>query len=109
MASTDAVNWQQQAHQFLLAGDYSQAANLYEQAIASEPNNQSHYWHLGLMLLLQEKEAEAQMTWFSAMAAADTDQIDLWTEELIQVLQTEAERRETISDYSVAWIIRQHI
>ncbi|MFB2922304.1 O-linked N-acetylglucosamine transferase, SPINDLY family protein [Aerosakkonema funiforme] len=109
MASTDAVNWQQQAHQFLLVGDYSQAANLYEQGIASEPNNQSHYWHLGLMLLLQEKEAEAQMTWFSAIAAADANQIDLWTEELIQVLQTEAERRETISDYSVAWIIRQHI
>lgn len=109
MTSTDAVNWQQQAYQLLLAGDYNQAASLYEQAIISEPNNQSYYWHLGLMLLLQEKEAEAQMTWFSVMAEADANQIDLWTEELIQVLQTEAERRETISDYSVAWVIRHHI
>ena len=109
MTYTDAVNWQQQGHQLLLTGNYNQAANLYEQAISDEPNNQVYYWYLGLMLLLQSKEAEAQMTWFSIMAQADSDQIDLWTEELSQVLQTEAQRRETLCDYSVAWVIRQHI
>jgi predicted O-linked N-acetylglucosamine transferase (SPINDLY family) len=109
MASSNLGNWQQQGHQLLLEGNYSQAASLYEQAIIAEPNTISHYWYLGLMLLLQEKEAEAQMTWFSVIAEADPEQIELWTVELIQVLETEAQRREAISDNSVAWLIRQHI
>ena len=109
MSFSEAVSWQQQAAQYLLTGNYSQAVNLYEQAISSEPKILSHYWHLGLMLLLQGQEAEAQMTWLSVIAEADANQIDLWTDELSEVLQTEAERRETLSDYSVAWIIRQHI
>ncbi|MCL1466807.1 O-linked N-acetylglucosamine transferase, SPINDLY family protein [Argonema galeatum] len=109
MSFTDAVNWQQQAYQCLVQGDYTQAASLYEQVIASEPDIHSHYWHLGLMLLLQEKEAEAQMTWFSVIASGETEEIEMWTAELLQVLQTEAERRQTLSDNSVAWMLRQHI
>ncbi|MFB2881225.1 O-linked N-acetylglucosamine transferase, SPINDLY family protein [Floridanema aerugineum] len=109
MAFSNLGNWQQQAHQLLLQGNYIQAASLYEQAIIAQPDNISHYWYLGLMLLLQEKEAEAQMTWFSVMAEGEPEQIELWTVQLIQVLKTEAQRREAISDNSVAWLIRQHI
>jgi predicted O-linked N-acetylglucosamine transferase (SPINDLY family) len=109
MAFSNLGNWQQQAHQLLLQGNYIQAASLYEQAIIAQPDNISHYWYLGLMLLLQEKEAEAQMTWFSVMAEGDPEQIELWTVELIQVLETEAQRRDAILDNSVAWLIRQHI
>ncbi|MGA9382377.1 MAG: O-linked N-acetylglucosamine transferase, SPINDLY family protein, partial [Phormidium sp.] len=109
MTSSNPTHWWLQGHQLLLAGDYSQAVSLYEQAITAEPNNQSHYWHLGLILLLQGKEAEAQMTWFSVMTEGEPEEIDLWTEELIEVLETEAQRREALSNNSVAWIIRQHI
>ncbi|MFB2898128.1 O-linked N-acetylglucosamine transferase, SPINDLY family protein [Aerosakkonemataceae cyanobacterium BLCC-F50] len=109
MTPSDVGNWQQQGHQLLLEGNYSQAASLYEQAIIAQPDTISHYWYLGLMLLLQEKEAEAQMTWFSVMAEADPEQIELFTAELWEVLQTEAQRREAISDNSVAWLIRQHL
>jgi predicted O-linked N-acetylglucosamine transferase (SPINDLY family) len=105
----DLMNWQQQAHQYLIQGEYTKAANLYEQAIAAEPNILSHYWHLGLLLLLQGQETEAQMTWMLPMAEAEEEQIQIWTNELIQVLQTEAERRETLAEYSLAWAIRQHI
>lgn len=103
----EVVNWQEQAHQYLVQGHYGQAANLYEQAIIAEPEVKSHYWHLGLLLLLQEQEAEAQMTWLLAMAEG-AEQVDLWTVELVEVLQTEAQRREELADYSVAWAIRQH-
>lgn len=109
MTSFNVGDWQQQAHQLLLLGNYIQAASLYEQVIIAEPDTISHYWYLGLMLLLQEKEAEAQMTWFSVMAEGEPEQIELWTVQLIQVLETEAQRREAISDNSVAWLIRQHI
>ncbi|ARV58262.1 O-linked N-acetylglucosamine transferase, SPINDLY family protein [Nostocales cyanobacterium HT-58-2] len=106
---TDFMNWQQQAHQYLVKGEYSQAAKLYEQAITAEPDILSHYWHLGLLLLLQGQEAEAQMTWMLPMTEAEEDQIQIFTNELIQVLQAEAQRRETLAEYSLAWIIRQHI
>lgn len=106
---TKVVNWQEQAQQYLVQGQYGQAAKLYEQAIIAEPEVKSHYWHLGLLLLLQEQEAEAQMTWMLAMAEGEPEQVDLWIVELVEVLQTEAQRREALADYSIGWLIRQHI
>jgi len=102
-------DWEQLAYQSMLKGDYPQAASFYEQAIEAEPNIQSYYWYLGLIRLLQQQEAEAQTIWLWAMAKGDGEQIDLWTVELLQVLQTEARRRQTLADYPVAWAIRQHI
>ncbi|ACC79429.1 tetratricopeptide repeat protein [Nostoc punctiforme] len=100
---------EQQAQQYFTKGNYTKAANCYEQAIEIEPEVKSHYWNLGLMLLLQGQEAEAQITWLLGMEEGEAQQVEQWTVELIQVLQTEAERRETLADYSVAWAIRQHI
>ncbi len=111
MSSSDSqtINWQQQANQCLLNGDYLQASRLYETAIEAEPERISHYWNLGLMLLLQGQEAEAQTTWLLAMAEGEAEEVEQWTTELIQMLQTEAERRESLEDWTVAWAIRQHI
>ncbi|MDF5727741.1 MAG: O-linked N-acetylglucosamine transferase, SPINDLY family protein [Rhizonema sp. PD38] len=106
---TSLITWQQQAHQYLLKAEYSKAANLYEEAIVAEPDVLSNYWYLGLILLLQGQEAEAQMTWMLPMTDAEEEQIQIWTNELIQVLETEAERRETLAEYSLVWVIRQHI
>ncbi|MDM9379954.1 O-linked N-acetylglucosamine transferase, SPINDLY family protein [Chlorogloeopsis sp. ULAP01] len=103
------TNWQQQAHQHLIEGHYEQAAYLYEQGIASEPDVISHYWYLGLMLLLQGKEIEAQMTWMMPLSEDEPEKVNDWIEELIQVLQTEAERQEALEYYKVAWAIRQHM
>jgi len=61
------------------------------------------------MLLLQRQETEAQMTWMLGLAEGEPEQIELWTTELIQVLQIEAEQQETLEDYQLAWVIRQHI
>ncbi|WP_293148559.1 MULTISPECIES: O-linked N-acetylglucosamine transferase, SPINDLY family protein [unclassified Microcoleus] len=92
-----------------MQGHYGQAVKLYEQAIEADPDTKSYYWHLGLMLLMQEQEVEAQTTWLLGMAKGEPEQVDEWTTELIQVLQAEAERRRELGDYSVAWAIRQHI
>ncbi|MGB7441168.1 MAG: O-linked N-acetylglucosamine transferase, SPINDLY family protein, partial [Coleofasciculaceae cyanobacterium] len=99
----------QEAHQYLLSKDYTKAASLYEQAIAEEPEVKSHYWNLGLMLLLDGQEVEAQTTWLLAMAADEDGQVENWTVELINVLQEEANRQETLTEYAIAWAIRQHI
>jgi predicted O-linked N-acetylglucosamine transferase (SPINDLY family) len=103
------ITWQEQANRYLIRGEYTKAANLYEQGISSEPENQSYYWYLGLILLLQGQEAEAQMTWMLPIAEAEEERFQVLSNELIQVLQTEAERRETLAEDSIAWVIRQHI
>ncbi|HAG85424.1 MAG TPA: O-linked N-acetylglucosamine transferase, SPINDLY family protein, partial [Cyanobacteria bacterium UBA12227] len=107
--SRDSGTYQQQTYQYLIQGDYKKAVSLYEQAIETDPDIKSNYWYLGLTLLLQGHEAEAQTTWFVALADGEPEEIELWTAELIQVLQIEAQRRESLADYSVAWAIRQHI
>ncbi len=109
MVTNIKTNWQQQAEQYLIQGHYSQAANLYEQAIAQEPNVTSYYWHLGLLLLLQGQEAEAQMTWMLPITEAGEEKLQEYTSELLQVLKKEAERRERLGEYSLAWTIRQHM
>ncbi|MEH1856985.1 MAG: tetratricopeptide repeat protein [Nostoc sp.] len=106
---TDIYNWQNQAEQYFIQEKYLQAAQLYEQAIEIEPNTIPYYWHLGLLLLLQGQEAEAQMTWMLPMTEANEEQLQIWTNELFKVLQIEAERRETLAEYSLACLIRQHM
>ncbi|MDF5716039.1 MAG: O-linked N-acetylglucosamine transferase, SPINDLY family protein [Rhizonema sp. NSF051] len=103
------IDWQQQAHQYLVKAEYSKAANLYEEAILTEPHVLSYYWNLGLLLLLQGQETEAQMTWMLPMADVEEEHIEILTNDLLEVLQTEAERRETLEEYSLVWVIRQHI
>ncbi len=106
---TDLTPSEQQAQQYFLKGDYTQAADYYKQAIEAEPKVKSHYWNLGLILLLQGQVAEAQTAWKLGMAEGDPEQVKQWTVELMEVLQREAERREMLADYTVAWAIRQRI
>jgi predicted O-linked N-acetylglucosamine transferase (SPINDLY family) len=103
------IDWQQQAEQYFIQENYSEVIRLYEQAIEAEPQVKSHYWYLGLTLLLQGQEEEAHTTWLLGMVEGDSEQIEEWTAQLIEILQIEAQKRESVEDDSVAWLIRQHI
>jgi len=103
------MNWQQQAQEFLFNNRYEQVANLYEQAIASEPEMNTHYWHLGLAYLLQNQEEAAQATWLMAMAQGTEEEAEQWAEELVQILDTEAQRQADQDKFQASWLIRQHI
>ncbi|NES03213.1 MAG: tetratricopeptide repeat protein, partial [Okeania sp. SIO2F4] len=107
--TSNLTSWQQEADVYLKKGNYQKAASLYEQAINTDPSHKSNYWQLGLILLLQGKEEEAQTTWLLGMADGELEEVEQWTEELVQILTTEANRQATTEDYSVAWAIRQHI
>lgn len=107
--SSTNPDWQQQASKSWMKGDFSRAAKLYEQAIEAEPDVKSYYWNLGLLLILQGEEAEAQTTWLVGMAEGAPEQIEEWTLDLLQVLRTEAERQESLNANSMAWAIRQHM
>ncbi|PSB46753.1 O-linked N-acetylglucosamine transferase, SPINDLY family protein [Cyanosarcina cf. burmensis CCALA 770] len=104
-----SMNWQEQARQLLTEGKYSELASFYEQAIANEPDTISHYWHLGLAYLLQGEEEEAQVTWMSVMVDGAPEEVEEWTRELIQILDTEAYRQTDLNNLQVSWIIRYHI
>ncbi|AUT02338.1 O-linked N-acetylglucosamine transferase, SPINDLY family protein [Nostoc sp. CENA543] len=101
--------YEQLAEKYLLTKNYIQAANVYEEAIAIEPNIKSYYWHLGLILLLQGQEVEAQTTWFMAIMDGEAEQVDAWNTELVAILKTEAEHQEELEEYSIAEKIRQNI
>ncbi|MBW4526666.1 MAG: O-linked N-acetylglucosamine transferase, SPINDLY family protein [Phormidium tanganyikae FI6-MK23] len=107
--SSLSINWQQQAALYTGQNRFAQAAALYEQAIETDPSEYSHYWHLGLLLLLQGQEEEAQTTWLFALSEIDADRIDAAVAELSQILHTAAERRTAKQDQTTAWAIRQHL
>jgi FkbM family methyltransferase len=105
----DPVRLRHQALTAFLLEDYEKATSLYEQLIELAPNIRSSYWYLGLILLLQEQEAEAQTTWFLRMAEAAPDQLDEWTAELMGILFVELQRRRAAEDGAIAWVIEQHL
>ena len=95
------------AYTCLVSGDFDQAVNLYEEAITLETQIRSNYAYLGLAMLLQGRESEAQMVWFSAVD--DVEEFDNWVEELEKIFNTEAERYTNQLDIYTAWLIRQHL
>jgi predicted O-linked N-acetylglucosamine transferase (SPINDLY family) len=100
---------QQQAYETMLRGDYGRAISLFEQLIEAEPEAQLNYWYLGLLMLVEGQEAEAQMTWILPFSQGEPEQIEQWTVELASVLRTEAERQEQLGEEALAWAIRQHL
>ena len=101
------LNQDEQAIQYLKNGDYSAAINYYEEQISIEPDIKPYYWYLGLFLLLQGEEVEAQTTWLLAMTDAEPEEVEQWTQDLKQILKLGAEQLQ--DQYSSAWLIRQHI
>jgi FkbM family methyltransferase len=84
------INLQQEAIDCLKQDKYSEAIALYEQCIQLDPTDISNYWHLGLALLLQGEELEAQAVWFSAISQ-NFQEGDTKLEELINFLQLKAD------------------
>ena len=95
--------------QYLQKIDYPHTIQYYENAIKVEPDIKSHYWHLGLYLLLQGKEQEAQLAWLMGITEGTEEEVQLWTTELTQILYQEIQQQAELEDYKQAWIISQHL
>jgi len=100
---------QQQAVEYISQQKYDEAIIFYEQCIESEPTLMANYWYLGLALLLQGKEAEAQVTWLSAMAQGEPEQIEAKKAELIELLAVDAQMRKADRDLQSALLIHHYI
>ena len=84
----------------------------YEKLIEINPDIKSNYWNLGLLLLLQGREQEAQITWMNAILDISSEQLDFCTKELLDILSEEAEYQESLKEednLQLAWLIREHI
>ncbi len=103
------MNLIEQAYQAFVDQKYDQATTLYEQVIEADPTAKVAFWYLGLALLLQGQEAEAQMTWLMAMSEGEAEQIEQWTQDLAVVLDQEAARQTGLEQFAIAWAIRQHL
>jgi len=108
MSSELASDWQEQAMEYKKQGKYAEAAELYEHAIEQQPEVASYYWHLGLLLLLDGKEEDAQLTWLSAMVNDDSESQELASQELFTILTNEAQRQQDSDHLKLAWVIRRH-
>ena len=109
MPFTDKTNWQILADEYLLCENYNLAAKIYEDQILAEPNIHSHYWNLGLLLLLQGQYLEAQLTWSVAIDQRYAENDNAWIQDLCKILLKEAVRQEELIKYQNAWNIRQQV
>ena len=99
----------EQAKVFLEQDHYEQAVKLLEQCIEANEENVNYYWYLGLAYLLQEQEENAQTTWLLVMSQGDEVEVLQWTQALLSILETEAQRQEQIGNLKLSWLIRGHI
>ncbi len=86
-----------------------QSCEFYEAEIATNPTIISNYWYLGLIYLLVDREEEVLTTWLMPFADATEPETERYTEELISILEREANHRAEISDLENARSIRHYI
>ena len=86
-----------------------QSSEFYESAIAADENAIDNYWYLGISYLLSGREDDAQAAWFAPLSAANSDEIDAITEDLLLLLEREANFQAQIPDLEKAWLLRQHL
>ncbi len=108
ITETPLIDWHPEAYQFLLAENYGQVVTCYEQLLEQEPTHLFHYWYLGLAYLLQAEEEQAQLTWFIALHEQGEETFEKHLQDLVTVLDQEAERQETGRNYRLAWLVRGH-
>ena len=102
--------WNPQAYEYLLQKDYTSAVSIYEQAIADAPEDVINYFYLGLLQLLQGQEIESQLTWIKCInEEASTEQVNIWTDDLISILGAEISRQKDNQEYEKAWVISHYI
>ncbi len=98
-----------QAAEYLAQEKYEEAIAIYQQYIENYPTDRANYWRLGLVYLLQRKESLAQELWWSIMLQGTSMELETWTVELIDLLDTEATHLQEISKFPQAEIIYRQI
>jgi predicted O-linked N-acetylglucosamine transferase (SPINDLY family) len=82
----------------------------YEQIIAAGDDRSDNYWYLGLAYLLQQRELDAQATWFIPFAEVlETAETAHLTSELSHILDRVAVQKLAEDSFEAAWLISQYL
>jgi predicted O-linked N-acetylglucosamine transferase (SPINDLY family) len=103
------MTWYPETEDFLVNQEYEQLVDFYENLIGENPAEITNYWYLGLAYLLQGLEEEANLTWLTALSEISPEEIDNYTQDLVEVLNQEVTRQLRINNLQNAWLIRSHI
>jgi predicted O-linked N-acetylglucosamine transferase (SPINDLY family) len=85
------------------------SSEFYEAEIATDDTIISNYWYLGISYLLTGREEDARLVWMLPFADATDPEIEIYTQELIEILDREANYRSTVLELETAWLLRQHL
>jgi predicted O-linked N-acetylglucosamine transferase (SPINDLY family) len=101
-------------HPFDLSSMFSsinleQTVEYYEQLITQGNGYSYNYWYLGLGYLCQQREVDAQSTWFIPFAEASELETLALTDELSSVLDQFADREFIESNANNSWLISQYL
>ncbi len=108
-ASMTTINWPPEIYQDWLQGQYARVADYYEQKVEQDPESPENYWYLGLTYLLLGQEEQAQFTWLVVLGQWEGEVLEFYQQELIKILDNEAERQEQHNNDIISWVIRGHI
>ncbi len=81
----------------------------YETLINQGQDSSQDYWNLGLAYLLQQREVEAQATWFIPFDQASELELDDLTNELSNTLDLIASQKMASHNLDDAWLISQYL
>ena len=101
--------WHPSVKEYLENKDYEKVINFYENLVENNPNEISNYWYLGLAYLLAKDTDSAQTTWFLVFSQGNEEEIEKWTQELINILDEEAIKQLELSRYEQSLLIRENI
>lgn len=99
----------QQGLHYLETQNYPEAIAFYRRSIQTNPNENSHYWYLGLAQLLQGEPTEAMETWNRIISGGSAAQYEAWRSQLLALLFQYTTGRETLGDWDSALPLRQCI
>ncbi len=102
-------NWHPEIEQFLLAQNYEQIVNFYEQLVENNPENVTNYLYLGLAYLLTGKEEEFQSTWLMIFWDCDETTKSNYQKNFLEILEIEINRQETNKNFDLAYSLREKI
>jgi predicted O-linked N-acetylglucosamine transferase (SPINDLY family) len=103
------MNWNQNVQADINGHNYDNVVQFYEQLTENNSQNLEDYFYLGLAYLLQDREEDAQATWFLVLSQADELELSGWTETLTNILDTEANRQENLQRLETSYLIRLHL
>jgi predicted O-linked N-acetylglucosamine transferase (SPINDLY family) len=93
----------------ILPSSKIQSSEFYESAISADETSASNYWYLGISYLFDGREEDAQAAWFVPLSGDDSTEIDILTDELLAILDREADYQSQLNDFDRAWLLRQHL